>query len=314
MDAQLQKLLSTVGIPNVLESKHEIKSVDPVQKRIAQKNKIALLYCLALDSIDESLLAKNQLLFTTIKSVSGLFNENNVDYAVFKTVKPFKTTPSDIDILVSDNSFAHAAALLSDVGYKELSKDAYSATLSKEMIVDLQLQPSVSNLPYLDKDYLMQNRTVRNIENAKFFGLTDEAEIAIVACHSIYKELMFTLNDYYTITILAERLNVSDIIRAAKATKSIDVFKIIFGLCRRITEEAFGMELNVNEVSRQLGTDYPQVETMPTRFPLSMVVRLLISRATKDTLVRSNAFPAIIKSMSVKQITRFVSHLGRDTY
>lgn len=314
MNTQLTQLIKTIGIPGIVKGDGSAH-INSSLRQLAQKNKIGLLYCSACNYQDENLTARHELLMRTLGEVSDLFNKNSVDYAVFKTVKPFKTTPSDIDVIVSDSALTHASSVLKDAGYKVLAEDSYSATMSKNMIVDLQLQPSVSNLPYLDKDYLMNSRTRRTVNGIEFYGLSDEAEITVVACHSVYKELMFTLNDYYTITILAQRVQINDILRAAQITKNENVFKIIMGLCQQITERAFGTtDLRVCETSRQLGLEVTDVENMPVKFPLSLVVKLLLSKATRDNLVRTNVVPAFIKSISAKQISRLVSHLGKDTY
>lgn len=310
------KLVRKIGIPDVLEGKPTTQ-VNQESTNLAKLNKIGLIYSNAIGNTPEEFTNRYQLLIKTLAEVGNLLNSNGIAYCVFKTVKPFPTTPSDVDILVDNKAqIDNAASLLTSSGYRRTADDEYSITLEREMIVDLQLQPSVSNLPYLSRRILMQNATLRNVQGVDIRTLNDEAEIIVTACHSFYKEQMLTLSDYYTITILSERVNSDSLIELAKRMNALEALGIIFNLCAQITKSAFETKaLKVNRISEVLGSSYaPLIYDMPFKFPFSLIVKLLISRASKDEDMRRMMMPALIRIASPSQLKKLVLHLTRKTY
>jgi len=310
-------LLSTIGIPGLIETQNSNR--DPRLMELAQLNKIALLYSTVLgdDIYYKELLPRYEQLVNTLMQVSIIFNKNGIKYSIFKTIKPFPTTPSDIDVLLPSEDFSRAEALLISSGYIRTAHDAYSSTLQKEMIVDLQLQPSVSNLPYASKQLLMKNTVLRNVYGCEIRTLNPEAEVIVIASHSFYKEQMFTLNDYYAITILAEQLDIEKLAGLAEANKTMDVLRIITGICSQITESVFNTRLKINDISQTLASQHERImnhDALPIKFPFGLVLKLLLKRATKDKEMRRMMMPALMRLASPTQFLNLIKHLQRTTY
>jgi hypothetical protein len=307
------ELLNTIGVPTVIEGIK--RNADKQLMQLAKINKVALLYSLACGQESKDLMDSYRLLIDTLREVSAVFNSNGITYSIFKTIKPFPSTPADIDILISDEHLNKAISLLESSGYKRTEYDAYNVPLKREMIIDLQLQPSVSNLPYLRKQFLMQNTILDNAYGVSGYNLNTAAEIIMIASHSIYKEQMFTLNDYYTITILAESVDVSDLLKSAELSNSLEALRIILSICAQITETAFGKKLRVCELADAFGASYrPIPRNLPLKFPIPLVIRLLISKASKEEEMRRMIMPAIIRIASPRQLLSLVTHLTRKTY
>jgi hypothetical protein len=307
-------LLQTIGIPGLVTSKHG--SGDAGLIKLAKLNKIALLYSNAAQvEANADLIFLHELLIKTLEQVSTVFEKNNITYTLFKTVKPFPTTPSDIDVLLPKADFIRAEKLLMSSGYTRTTHDAYSSTLEKDMIVDLQQQPSVSNLPYFPRDLLFENAIVKTINGFDVRTLNHETELLVIAAHSFYKEQMFTMNDYYAITMLSEQADLEKVLRLAKQAKILEALQIIIGITSQITECVYGENLKVSELNTILkGYSKGRIETMPIKFPFSLIVRLLILRASKDKEMLKKLFPAIVRIITPGQLSKLFAHATRRTY
>jgi len=310
------QVLKTIGIPGIISGSFENVDNDELVN-IAKMNKIGLLFSNRAENSNyaKDLRAKHDLLIETLREISSIFSDNGLNYSVFKTIKPFPTTPSDVDILVSQQDFIFAEELLIERGYEITASDAYSSTLRKEMIVDLQLQPSVSNLPYLPKRILMENTMIRTIAGARVRTLNPEAEILVLATHSFYKEQMFTLNDFYSITMLAEEADPTKLLRMAKNANVLEVLQLTIGLCLAISNSVFNSQLKISEFGRILDAGpVSTIAAMPIKFPFSTVIKLLIVRALKDKEMRQSLIPAMKRFASPSQLAKLFSHLTRKTY
>jgi hypothetical protein len=312
---QYTHLLRTIGIPGILGAREG--KIDVELMKLAKLNKIALLYSRAVrnDANDRDLIIRHELLIKTLEQVSSMFNEHSIKYALFKTVKPIPTTPSDVDVLLPEEDFRRAENLLMSSGYSRTTHDAYSSTLEKDMIVDLQQQPSVSNVPYLPSKLLLENTIVRGISGFDVHTLNPEAELLVIASHSFYKEQMFTMNDYYSITLLAEQGDLGKVLKLARQARVLEALQIIVGLCSEITESVFEKKLRISELSQLLKA--PQgspIQNMPLKFPFMLIIKLLIVRASKDREMRKKLVPAMLRIATPGQLLKLLSHATRRTY
>ena len=309
------RLLKSIGIPGIVTGK--LEKVDAELMELARLNKIvALLDSAANTNADhQEVSIRHELMLKTLNEVSSTFKDNGINYTIFKTIKPFPTTPSDIDVLLSEEDLAEAEALLMSSGYQKTAHDACSSTLEREMIVDLQVQPSVSNIPYLPKELLMENSVVRKINGFDVCTLNPEAELIVIASHCVYKEQMFTMNDYYAITMLAERVDLEQILYLASRANVLQALQIVVGICSEITKSVFNVHLKISDLDRIMGATHgPSIRAMPFKFPLLLVIKLLISRAYKDKEMRAKVLPAIIRFASPRQLVKLFTHIVRSTY
>ncbi len=310
------KLIEVIGIPGIITGINA--NYDQELAYLAKINKVELLYALRTNSIGVSDLIKQyQNTVRIVKDISELFNAGGVNYAIFKTIKPFEFTPSDIDVLVSDQDCKRAMIVLQGAGYGAIQKDMFCVSMRKEMTVDLYLEPSVSNIAYLKTEELMEDLTFKNIDGVRVNTLSAQGEFIAVISHSLFKEQMITLNDYYTLAALAQQTALNRIIEMAQNTNTIPVLKLIAGVCSAITEEVFGESLNLNvcKIAKELDASLAKIENLPYKFPMNSVIRLLLEkRIFKDSHDRAKLFKGLAYSLSFNQARKFFQHMHRETY
>jgi hypothetical protein len=186
--------------------------------------------------------------------------------------------------------------------------------MEREIYIDLYLQPSVSNIPYLNKEILMQERVTKKINELHYIALSDEAEFIAVASHSFYKEQMLTLNDYFTLAILAQQANGSKIIELAEKLNVIDSIKQVLGACKSVSE-GLQIDLNLITLADQLGViSGSSIQSMPHKFPAGIVARILLKKIARDNPGKLQMARVLMANISLKQLKKFVEHIVRETY
>ncbi|QOJ79267.1 nucleotidyltransferase family protein [Infirmifilum lucidum] len=183
----------------------------------ANKNKV-LLQILRVLNIQNSLreLQENSLKerVRTVQLITKVLK--GYDYAFFKLVKPVVYVPADIDLLIKASQAVYAAKQLISLGYKVVVKDPYCITLVRgESIVDLYVHPSLGGAILLDGQKLLEHTSLMEYEGIEIRSLSAYAEALIAAAHAIYKEKLYTLNDYYTV----KKWATSETIRLAEELK-----------------------------------------------------------------------------------------------
>lgn len=282
---------------------------------LASLNKVELLYAqLTQSKKKESLIQKYNETLKTIVEISDGFNDDGLNYAIFKTIKPFPYTPSDIDILIAYNDLEQAKTILSHRGYNSIAKDMFCTTMHKDMNIDLYLEPSVANLPYLRSGILMQEKkATRLLDRSNVAVLNDEAEFIAVSCHSFYKEQMFTLNDFITLTLLAEGAQISKVIEIANGLRVLDAVMLLSGLSRAIIDE-LTIVPKITELFEKLNVPKIPVSGMPYKFSAGIVSKMLLKKIMYDRQTRKHVPRAVIANLSQRQVKKFIEHLRRATY
>ena len=282
---------------------------------LASLNKIDLLYAQLTRSEKEgSLIQKYNETLRTIIEISNDFNDNGLNYAIFKTIKPFPYTPSDIDILIAYNDLEQAKMTLSHRGYNSIAKDIFCTTMYKDMNIDLYLEPSVANLPYLRSTILMQEKkTTRLVDGSNVATLSKEAEFIAVSCHSFYKEQMFTLNDFITLAILAEGAQISKLIEIANKLNVLDAVMLVSGLSRTIIDE-LTIVPRITKLFEKLNIPKIPVSRMPHKFSATIVSKMLLKKIMYDRQTRKYVPRAVIANLSQRQVKKFIEHIRRATY
>jgi hypothetical protein len=305
-------LIRSVGIPGVVEGLGGAYRDDLM--KLATLNKIQLLYSQMTGFRSQDLPRKHNIILDTLSELCRLFNDKNISYAVFKTIKPFPNLPSDIDILIDEKHIQVACTLLGSNGYVAREKDMFCITMHKETNIDLYLQPSVSNVPYLSKDVLMYKRKKCRIGDIDFFALSNEAEFIAVAAHSIYKEQMLTLNDFITLAVLANNSNIDQIIRMANTLNVLDGIKLVLQVCGTISE-TLSMPLRLNTLRDLLGVStIAQIHSLPYKFPIKSIALILMKRTALDSNARRYVPKIIAANLSIKQLRKLLDHAKRETY
>ncbi len=311
------KLIRSIGIPSVIEG---INSYNEDIEKLARINKVHYLYLTINKISDDNLEERYRNIKNLINEIATIFSHNAIEYVIFKTLKPFPYIPSDIDILIEPVQLSKITTLLNYYNYTTFIKDSLCFTMKKHYInVDLYLEPSVSDIPYLNRELLMKHKIDTKINNITINKLADYAEFVAVMCHAFYKEQMFTLSDYYTLTILAESSNVNDIITLSKENNCLDILNIISNICKKITLEVFERnDLKICKLADILMNDNNLIKpmdiiTLPYKFSVKYVTVLLFKKIMKEKGMM-NTLRYFTRSMSFKQIKKLVNHIQRETY
>jgi len=127
-----------------------------------------------------------------------------VKYALFKTLRTIPYVPSDIDILLFDQKQFSLIYKLLYVreNYKIIEWGPKSVTIrnpKNKINIDLYNEIAVSNLIYIDKNNLKKYIKKTYISNCEIIMLMSEADLLVSLNHSLIKEQLYTLADFYNI-------------------------------------------------------------------------------------------------------------------
>ena len=220
--SQSALLVNLIGIPNVRKPDLSQLKTENITNflKLAEKNKIPLLFLREAASKIELEATKTMLLkyeekyersIELTKFVASAFKKSDINYTFFKTMKPFPYVPSDVDVLFWTNSdLKKAVRTLTGEGCKVLAEDTYGVTMFSplhDLNIDLTTQIAVSGLIYVNKESL-----VNHTRELEFYGTTvktlnSPADLVVVTAHSIFKEQMFTLSDYYFLVMFKQHWN-----------------------------------------------------------------------------------------------------------
>jgi hypothetical protein len=198
----------------------------------ARKNKI-LLHLLRTYNIEGLLREQQELgirkIVEVVRTLSKLLREYN--YAFFKPIKPVSYVPADVDLLIDEGQAEKAAHEIMRLGYTVGVKDPYCITLTKgDSIIDLYIHPSLAGATIIDGQRLLEHKCPMEFNGAEITSLERYAEALVVASHAIYKERIYTLNDYFTV----DRWTSRKTIKLAQELRSEEALKIAINLNREI--------------------------------------------------------------------------------
>jgi len=257
----------------------------------ARKNKI-LLHLLRTYNIEGPLREQQELnirkIVEIVQTLSKLLKEYN--YAFFKLIKPVSYVPADIDLLIDESQADEAAHEIMRLGYTVAVKDPYCISLTKgDSIIDLYIHPSLGGATIIDGQRLLEHKCLEEFNGAEIISLESHAEALVTASHAIYKERIYTLNDYFTIKEWADE----------KAFRLAEELK-----CK----PALRFATKFNEaISKGL------VET-PYKIPLPTWTNLLTRKILKDPQTRSTIKNLITILGSRRRLKLLTSKFTRESY
>ncbi|MBO3810060.1 MAG: hypothetical protein FGF50_10785 [Candidatus Brockarchaeota archaeon] len=249
---------------------------------LAYKNKV-LLYLLRALNIQGSLReTQEKTMRNIIEVVKNLSKAlKGYDHALFKLLKPVSYVPADVDVLVDADKVKRAAKEVMGLGYEPIVKDPYCITLTRgNSIVDLYTQPSIGGVVFINGQGLLNHTRIVEFNEAEVRTLERYAEALATASHAIYKECIYTLNDYFTI-------------RKWTTGKS---FKLAEELsCRPALELSIKLNRLIEEAT---------LET-PYRLPHPIWLTIMMRKLREDQLTKAT-LANILKTMRDPRIGRLV--------
>lgn len=150
----------------------------------------------------------------TIAALASRAQADVVEWAIFKTVRPFPFTPSDVDVVVlTDGGARPLASGLRARGYSPAGGAPYTITLcdpQHDVGIDLYQEIASSRFVYLDRATLRPYRTWQVQGGVAVPLLQPVAELVAILAHAVYKEQLFTLADYLTLCSYGQTFGPAD--------------------------------------------------------------------------------------------------------
>lgn len=195
------------------------------------KNRMSLLYLEALKknhrlgtlkSIYEQESITYLKTLDAIARCSQILSDADIEHVIFKTIRPYISTTVDIDILILEDksNYTKSTKTMQKAGYELIVCGPRSTTLrdpETNMGIDLYEQVAVSYLTYMDKGKLIDYVILERLPNGEFVKtLMPEADLAAIIAHSIIKEQMYTLSEYYTFIRYLKQMSIHNFIQIVK--------------------------------------------------------------------------------------------------
>jgi len=193
----------------------------------------------------EELIRYEQML-DALSRLSNQLTKEKINYVFYKTLRPYKSATVDIDTIIFGdvNSYRHAMTTMRNSNYSLLAVGPMSATFwdSRSNIgIDLYDEIAVSALCYMDKDILEGfSRSVKlpNMEN--IIILAPEADLLAIVAHSIIKEQMYTLSEYYSFINYLESMDTRAFIGLIKETNLTNAVRTHASITALLSRKAYG--------------------------------------------------------------------------
>ena len=265
-----------------------------------------------------------------IARASRVLTDAHINHAVFKTIRPYKSTTVDIDILVfEDIDYPKSLKTMQRAGYKLVVYGPKSTTLwdqEAKIGIDLYEQVAVSFITYVDKQKLIAYTTTTKLANGENVKtLKPEADLACIIAHSIIKEQMYTLSEYYTFTHYLEQMSVNnflEIVKQNNVTSATTAHATITGLLHKVAHETIPNKLQ--QILGSLGEENFEAtrlnknhfETPHKYHPITIANSLLEIAKGKETRksIAKQLFHMSNWNFSKDLLTKLVDHVFRETY
>ena len=265
-------------------------SIDELVK-IAAKNKI-LLQFLRVTQLDRKLLLLEEAKYRKFLENLALTQEtlNNLDHVFIKLRKPVAYVPSDIDILIPRKLISKAVHRLMEKGFRIEVAEPYCITMTRnEAIIDLYIYPTLGGMIYVNTDKLLAYKEAIEFNDIEIQTLNPSAEALVIMAHSIYKERIYTLNDYITVSKWISKKTFR-LAEELKCTKALMI----------------SMEINKLVNSRKL--------ILPYKIPLPLWIKILTNKVIEDDITRATTIN-LIKSLRDRRAGKqIISKLTRQSY
>ena len=266
------------------------QSIDEVL-RVASLNKV-LLHFLRATGFEGELRRREEArlenVVKVVERVAHIFRD--LDYAFFKLVKPVIYTPSDIDILIAYDDISSAFSRLRKLGFTVKVIEPYCITMVRgASIVDLYLHPTLGGIIYLDARKLLEHRRLADFHGIEIPTLETYAEALVSIAHAVYKERIYTLNDYATVKGWFSK-------RTLRLAEELEC------------QQAVGEVLNTHRLVEKHNL------TLPYRIPLARWLMVLKHKISHDKVARTTLLnmPEVLRDRRVGRL--ILSKLVRETY
>ncbi|MCC6019217.1 MAG: hypothetical protein LM601_09320 [Candidatus Verstraetearchaeota archaeon] len=177
-----------------------------------------------------------------------------------------------------------------ELGYNIAVKDSYCITFVKsDSIIDLYVHPSLGGMIFIDGGKLLEYKCLREFNGVEIISLESYVEALVSAAHAIYKERIYTLNDYFTV----------------KEWATEETFKLAKKL--RCTS-SLNLVVKINEAFEE------GLVEAPYKIPVTTWAKLLVRKIINDPLTRSTSKNLVSPIGSKRGLKLLKSKFIRETY
>jgi len=288
-----EKVMLTKQLINLFESNFNLQVNLDVRNLIefAMKNKV-LLQLLRILNMNGDLRFSQEKAFSdmllVVETLSKYLKGN--EYVFFKLIKPVTYVPADIDLLVSMRHIKRIVKLIDGLGYSVIIKDPYCVTLCKGYsVIDLYTYPSLGGVIFIDGQRLLEHSRETEFNGIEVRSLEPYAEAVVVAAHAVYKERIYTLNDYFTLKKMLSR----ESFELSKELRCEESLKFIIALNKKIDEELQGL---------------------PYKIPAMLWFKLLMQKLYNDELTKITSINLIKTLFNRRFGKQFLAKLTGGSY
>ncbi|MCR4432274.1 MAG: nucleotidyltransferase family protein [Tepidanaerobacteraceae bacterium] len=345
------ELLRIIGSPFLAD-----RAENPVESnelyQYAFKNRIGLLYLLALkerDRLDglweeyEKLDYRMRETLVTAARVAKVLNEAGINYVVFKTIRPYPATPNDTDIICLD-SYDKALNALREAGYIELypapMQVAFSDPRGEGKVardkrggtyyVDLYKHAATDYFIYLSKSKLRRNVISVPVDScSEVKVLRPEVELAAILMHSVFPEMSYGLESFYTTCYYFSQWNDGQFERFIKFAQNSHIVlpvRASLSITATLHQEAFGEvpDKLLGVLNRMGGFYQPEIDQvrdsgfkMPHKFGFTTFLRTFLAKLAEPSSLASlgvQAFHMLNPVFAKEVFTTILKRRTRETY
>jgi hypothetical protein len=258
---------------------------------LAFKNKVLLQLLVKLDIKDPLRRSQEEAIENIVRLVENLSKDlDGFSFAFFKLAKPVSYVPADVDVLVKSEEREEIIRRIEELGFKVEVKEPFCTTLVKgPFIVDVYVHPTLGGMIYMDGQELLNHVCIKDFNGIKIKSLESYAEALVSAAHAVYKERIYTLNDYFTV----------------KEWTTEETFKLAKKL--RCTS-SLNLAMKINEAIEK------GLFEAPYKIPVITWTKLLVQKITNDPLTRSTSKNLVSSIGSKRGLKLLRSKFTRDYY
>jgi len=224
---------------------------------LALKNKVFLAFYEGLtkvkgdipdyvNGIAERQLKRKRVYANVLKEFVDIAERNDINFLVFKTVKPFTYIGDDVDVLLpSTREFDLLAGVLEDHGYHFIGSGPPEATFLKRVdgvnvYVDAHKKLSASYIPYVDENRVWACRMKAGLYGCGVYVPSPVYDILIVAGHSLMKEFRINLAEFYHALLSLNKVNWNKLCEAASIENMSLAFNIFMNTVKQLFNAIYG--------------------------------------------------------------------------
>jgi len=264
--------------------------------------------------------------------VSKVLDKAGIRYAFFKSIRPYQEVTVDIDILIFGSKYKEAIRSIHGAGYMLLDSGPLSTTFrdsEARINLDIYDEVGVSHIVYLDKNILTKLVGNKELSNGAIVrSLYPEAELLVIIAHSVIKEHMYVLSEYYTTLhylagmkyeALSSFLSLVDKCRMRSAVKThLGITALLhYGAHNTIPVCLIGLLKTLDTNHLELSRVAKMGFHMPYRYHPITIIKAFIEKLGEEKARRSfssQTLNMLNPTFTSSVLKKTLDHIFRETY